>query len=109
VEIKNETEIVDSFKREATYDYIGLWEIIHAIKEETSNTENLMLNSLRIVQLMLDAGFRAGFPDKSGANFEELPDQSPDLILSKVESEWIKLGREPNVGEIVWFDLKVSN
>ena len=55
---------------------------------------------------MLDNGFRAGFPDKSGTNFEELSDQSPSLILSRIESEWIKLRREPNVGEIIWFDLK---
>ena len=42
MELKNETEIIDGFKRESVKDYIGLWEIIRAVKDKSSNVEDLI-------------------------------------------------------------------
>lgn len=43
---------------------------------------------------------RAGEPAKSGKEFIEWKMSVPD-ILGRIDAEWTRLGRTPNIGEVV--------
>ena len=54
---------------------------------------------------MLDRGFEAVDLAPSGGAVP-WADQDPASVVSRIDHEWKALGREPNVGEVAWFDLR---
>ncbi|MEC4987948.1 MAG: hypothetical protein SAJ37_04295 [Oscillatoria sp. PMC 1068.18] len=32
-------------------------------------------------------------------------DLSPQAIIARIKSKWDTLGRKPNIGDLVWFDI----
>ena len=101
--------IVERFKKEAETDYIGLWEIIRAIKSVGKVTAEVELrdHALLVVRAMLATGFIVGFPTSKRPGFHPWEDQNLAYVLQRIDNEWKALGREPNIGDIVWFDLPV--
>ncbi len=100
-------EITDSFLKEAEEDYIGLWQLIKEAKRFATTEEPLVVQAvtLAIVREFLAAGLEAGEPPYSVTGYIPWPDQNPDAVTSRIEQEWEALGREPNIGEICWFNL----
>lgn len=87
-------------------DYLGLWEFVASIRDE-SNTDDageIRRRVLALVRGMLDEGLaRAGFPTRDG-HFDVVEMNTEDTV-ARISREWDELGREPDVGDIIWFRL----
>jgi hypothetical protein len=82
--------IIAGFQREAAVDFIGLWQLVRAVKDKLEQDENWRVQelSLDLLERMLDAGFRVGHLSATGRSHEPWPDQKPDHVIAKVRSEW---------------------
>ncbi len=100
--------IVADFEKEAASDFIGLWQLIRAVKKNLEKNEDEKLQSLTLdlLKRMLYRGFRVGYLSSSGSKLDPWPDQQPVRVATRIQSEWNALGREPNIGDIAWFDYK---
>jgi hypothetical protein len=101
--------------REGDEDHVGLWSIIWQIRHELNDEEyprreedradpgEVRSVTLRLLQDLLQDGLvKAGFPTPDGRGFEPWS-LEPHEVIRRINSEWDALGREPNIGEIVWF------
>jgi hypothetical protein len=108
------TTITQQFLTECHEDYVGLWSLVKNIRRagmaegptivETTTAVLMPLLSERLViagQFVLDGKFHPGWPvDKN--KFQEWA-MRPQEVIAKIKAEWTTLGRDPNIGEIVWF------
>jgi hypothetical protein len=83
-------------------DYEGLWAILEYLREEDPRLVSPPA-ALRVLKPLLEEGLiQAGFPTSDSRSFE--PWRMPvEMILERILLEWKILGREPTVGEVVWF------
>ena len=95
--------IRDSLLIESAEDYVGLWTIPVRIRLYSEETDEFKIRrkTLQIIEELLnDALIQPGqFTDRDF----ELWKLSPLETIARIEAEWDALGREPNIGEIVWF------
>jgi hypothetical protein len=98
-------DVLESLVEECREDHVGLWRIVKAVRLDLGLTgpEEVRAAALGLVRTLLrERGMWAGFPAPDGRNF--LPWKLPaDRALSRIEEEWLALGRDPNIGEIAWF------
>ena len=93
------------------HDYVGLWVVPWLIERFALYVEQSEMKSitLRLLEdLLKQRLIRAGEPAKSGEEFIEWKMSVPD-ILGRIDAEWTRLGRTPNIGEVVWFDQAVDH
>jgi hypothetical protein len=95
--------IIADFEKETAVDLIGLWQLIGAVKRNLEG-EHLQRLTLDLSTQMLSRGFLVGDMSSSGTTLEPWPDQRPAHVAARIEAEWNALGREPNIGDIAWFD-----
>lgn len=97
--------LVRDFEKAVTIDYVGLWEMVGAVSDniEDRNAENIRRSTLALGRRMLARGFRAGQFTGSGQGVVAWEDQDPDSVIRRIESEWDKIGGEPNINDICWF------
>ena len=101
--------------KESAEDYVGLWSIIWRIRYELNDQEyppreedqadpvEVRCMTLGLVQDLLQDGLvRVGFPTLDGRGFEPWS-LEPGEVTYRINLEWDALGREPNIGEVVWF------
>lgn len=82
-------------------DYAGLWLAVAELRMATGGAIDFR-RILDILYGLLRSGLlQAGFPTPDGG-FEPWP-LAPEEALSRIEDEWQELGRDPDIGEIVWF------
>jgi hypothetical protein len=87
-------------------DYVGLWVVPWLIERLAPCTEQSQIKSVSlglVEDLLKERLMRAGLPVKTGRGFIEWDMPIPE-ILDRIDAEWTRLGRTPNIGEIVWFD-----
>ena len=103
-------DIAEAFEREALEDFIGLWQLVGAVKEnaEAPAEESAQNLTLDLVRKMLSRGFKAGTLSKDGRALEPWPDQTTESIVRRIKMEWEALGHDPTVGDIVWFDREAG-
>ncbi len=103
-------QLIDSYEKAITQDYIGLWEIVGNAKTVLKAKEaiDVQARTLDLVKRMLSRGFRPGHLAERGG-FDDWPDQNPDSVLHRIEAEWNKLGHEPNINDICRFTRDESN
>lgn len=98
------SSVCESIVAESLEDYIGLWSIIWQFREIHHATDPLEIRraTLQVVEKLLEAGLiRAGtFHD---GEFQAW-DLSSQEILNYIEDMWQERGKEPNIGDIVWFE-----
>ena|SRR5712692_735747 len=100
---------------ECREDYVGLWSIIwrlrYALNGETyplreddrADPSEIRRLTLQLVQELLESGLvQAGLPTPDGKEFRPWPLTTREAI-TRINSEWNTLGREPNIGDLVWF------
>ena len=100
-------ELKEELLREAAEDHRGLWVLPWSLREELGieDPEERRLITLRMVSGLLEAGLvRAGFPTPDGLGFEPWA-ETVDEAMARIAHEWDALGREPDIGEIAWFDI----
>lgn len=99
-------ELKEELLREAVEDHRGLWILPWELREVLGieDPEERRRMTLRMVSDLLGAGLiRAGFPrDRLG--FEPWTLTAEEAV-ARIDREWRALGREPDIGEIVWFDI----
>jgi hypothetical protein len=96
------SEVMNAIYGECHDDYVGLWSIVREIRE-TTNLEGgeLVRASLHVLgQLLSQGGIVAG--EFEGDRFH-VWNLKPEEVVARVELEWRALGRDPDIGEIVWF------
>lgn len=92
---------------EAEEDFIGLWEIVREVRETTelNDEEAVRSATLAVVEDLVRGGqIRAGVLSGDGRELYEWA-ESAELVIERINREWLELGRDPNIGEIAWFDL----
>jgi hypothetical protein len=106
--IKKISEIVQGYVEETNIDYVGLWQIILRVRHELGvfEREELKKIVLQIVRELLAAGLEAVTLSAAAPTRHGWQDQDVEYVLDRVSQEWDALGRDPNPGEIVWFDQK---
>ena len=93
---------------ECREDHVGLWSVLWDARRlfPDASQEDLMEITLSMLRDLLVRGdIVAGFPEAGGRAFKKW-DDSPDAIIARIKKEWEELGRDPNIGEIVWFTAK---
>jgi len=96
--------ISNGFLAECREDYVGLWKLLWRIGKETGEKDS---NSTRLIALALlkellkEGLVEAGMPDANG-EFEKWRGSSEEIIR-RIEAEWDRLGKEPVIGDVVWF------
>jgi hypothetical protein len=100
--------IIADFKKEAAVDFIGFWELVGTVKTyyEDDESENLQMLTLDLMKRMLSQGFKIGYLSGTGNKLEPWVDQEPDHVAAKIKAEWHRLGHEPTIGDIGWFDYE---
>lgn len=104
-------DLISTLLSEAQYDYIGLWEVMGKCKlidQNDQSPEVIRSRTLDIVFEMLANGFLAVDLLPSGG-CRPWDDQNPNAVLQRIDAKWRSQGREPNIGDIVWFSIKKMN
>lgn len=97
-------EIEKDFLNECKEDFVGLWVLVRTIREAEPGWSNakIMNEVLLFLERLLKANkIIVGIPDEFGG-FEMWKFQD-DENIEKIRSIWMNLGREPNIGDVVWF------
>lgn len=97
-------EIKNVLLTECSVDYVGLWEVMAHVEYglKHSNPQEVRELTMKLVGELLHEGLiKAGDPkDTGGFVAWKL---SPEETVKRIRDEWNALGREPNLGDIVWF------
>lgn len=86
-------------------DHVGLWTFIKCVRLDlgVADPGRIRRLALEIIQEFLESGLvQAGFPTADGRGFKPWS-LAPEEAVARINSEWDVLGREPNIGDIVWF------
>jgi hypothetical protein len=96
------TQILHDTIVECGDDYVGLWVIVKLIRDKKTLSDSTVFSySMEIVEHILEhPEIVAG--QYEGDEFREW-DMPKDKIIERIEREWAALGRDPTLGEIVWF------
>ncbi|HEX9209098.1 MAG TPA: hypothetical protein VF901_01170 [Bradyrhizobium sp.] len=103
-------EIVDDYAKAASFDYVGLWQIIKRVRHESGlsdRNENKKL-VLQIICGLLSAGLEAVTLNSSGPGCTPWENQDLGYVLNRISTEWDNLDHDPNPGDIVWLNNKRS-
>ncbi len=98
--LHKETDLLERILVECEDDYVGLWSILRQVKEARYPHPEVV--TLALLRYLLAAGIvEAGVPDNKGGFKPWSSDV--DGTISRICSERSQLGREPDIGDIVWF------
>jgi hypothetical protein len=105
----NIKKIEIDFLNECAEDYVGLWSLIKLAKNYFHTILDLKLKRIildLIYRNLIDEQIEAGEIPKD-KEFQFLKwDMSPEDIIKRIEKEWDKLEKEPDLGDVVWFTLR---
>jgi hypothetical protein len=94
--------VIHDILNESQEDYVGLWSLVWNVRHEfaDANPQNIRELVLGTLQLLLsEYGLAIG--DFKQDKF--LPwGCTPSEAINRVDTEWRKLGRDPDIGEIAW-------
>jgi len=96
--------LVNGYLEESEVDYVGLWQIVQATREElgAKTTAEARRLSLELVRRLYGKGLRPG--NYWGGDFDYWPDKGCQAALDRIKREWIKAGADPNLAApICWF------
>ena len=84
-------------------EHTGLWLAIAELRTASGGAIDFR-RILDILYGLLSSGLlQAGVPTLDGG-FEPWL-LAPEEVLARIEDEWTLLGRDPDIGEIVWFTM----
>lgn len=99
------TSVVDDVLNFARDDWVGLWVILSLVKERMpdASSDEKRAATLSVCAEVLERGLRAGDTPYSPSGFRAWSDQSASSVISAISQQWSRIGREPNIGDIVSF------
>jgi hypothetical protein len=98
-------EVLEDLVEEGREDFVGLWEVIRYVREdlEVEDDAEVRRVTLGLAEEMLKRhGMLAGVPSRDWGDFLAW-DLPPDQVIRRIEAEWLALGRDPSLWEVVWF------
>lgn len=103
--VHKETDLLERILTECEDDYVGLWSILRQVRE--AGYSNPELVTLALLRYLLATGIvEAGIPNaQAGFHAWTL---KPDDAIARIASEWSQLGRDPDIGDIVWFTIPIT-
>lgn len=101
-------DVASEVVEESRSDTVGLWSVVWEVKQRlpSLSPNEVMTAVLQVIEAALeDAGLVAGeFVPTDEETVEFVPwGLSQEETLARVEREWRRLGREPALGDVVWF------
>jgi hypothetical protein len=104
--MKNDPEsLVSSLMAELEDDYVGLWLLVKQVRRAfpEDDPHEIRSKTLSLIWFLLQTGsVEAGFPSTDRPGFVPWT-MKPYGIVSRIAAEWKNLGRDPTIGEVVWF------
>jgi len=99
--------VTADFFQECKEDYVGLWVLSRRLQEEGIAATQVKPSVMQIIKHALVARkIVAGeFIEKKFTVWSH----SPAECIQRIDREWEKLGRNPNIGEIAWFTTNEMN
>ena len=86
---------------ECREDYVGLWSVMRRIKEsDLPDGANVMEETLSLIAPLISGGSVVVGQFEDGKFREWL--MMPEEILGRIRRDWLALGRDPDIGDIVW-------
>lgn len=102
--LHKETDLLERILTECEEDYVGLWSIYRQV--QSAGIVDPQSFTLALIEFLLSTNIvEAGAPDNQG-NFHPW-NLGPQDALQRIIGEWSTLGREPDIGDIVWFTTPV--
>jgi hypothetical protein len=99
--VHSQARLIDEILSECEEDFVGLWTLVRLVRDcGERDTKQYVLSLIRFL-LDTDA-VKAGWPDSQGQTFVDWQ-LSPAATVERIDREWSQLGRDPTIGEIVWF------
>jgi len=90
---------------EGEEDHLGFWSIVRVVQGFLGTTDKKYVRCFTFAllsDLLASGQLVAEFPAPNGREFDVL--STPvDELLHQVGEAWDKLGRDPTIGEIIWF------
>jgi hypothetical protein len=90
---------------ESKADEVGLWFIVAKVRDELGISEPQSVRAVVMdtVQRLLDSGeVIAGYYQRDGSGVAAW-NLDTATVLTRINTEWDHLGRDPNIGEVVVF------
>ncbi len=90
-------------------DYLGLWIVISTVKDVLphASEEEIKDATLLTVRILLEDSRVMCGEAIEGGGFE-LWHVGSNSALDRIDAAWRTLGREPTIGEVVWFNYDHS-
>jgi hypothetical protein len=98
-------DVLENKVEECREDHVGLWRVVNAVRFDLGSSElsETRATTLQLVGCLLhERGVEAWYPAPHGRHFLAWG-LSPDQAVQRIEQAWSALGREPDIGEVVWF------
>jgi hypothetical protein len=113
------TTVTRDFLAECHEDHVGLWSLVKRIRRAgVADDSDILTTTLDLVLPFLSEGAiiagqfvrddQVHATPFDGYEFHQWTMPTREVI-AKIEAEWRELGRDPNIGEIVWFTAAVGN
>lgn len=96
-------KILEALAEECKEDYVGLWEVVKQVRRAFPDAEagEIQAISLDLVRDLLRSGQAvAGDLSNEGQFLDWRLDV--DRAVERIGEEWDRLGRDPNISEVVW-------
>lgn len=106
----NLKDVAKLFLEECAEDYVGLWSLVRSVRESHALLSNSQIEheTLRLLLEQLQANRIVAGIFENDETFR-IWEETPDEIVRRIGEEWDALGRELDIGDIVWFTLKSSD
>ena len=100
-----EALFLERLRLELPVDWLGLWVVVLIARSALGpiGDRELRQSVLKGIGQLLDLDeIELGFPTRDGRFVPWT--NAPEDALARIEGEWEALGRDPNIGEIVWLN-----
>ena len=96
--------VVEDLVSESRVDHVGLWNpVIHIRGLGLADDATIMRTTLDMLLPLLSTGqIQAGQFAVDSDEFR-IWEMQPRDVVARIEREWKALGRDPGLGDIVWF------
>jgi hypothetical protein len=96
-------EVRDILAKEVQTDCVGLWAVLWAVKERLPSLTPAEARAT-VLAVVREALEREIVVPGEFSEMHFVPwEASLKEAMERLESAWLALGREPNLGEVVWF------
>ncbi len=104
-------ELLKHLIREAAEDEVGLWYVVRCVRDDLHVTESSEARriSMSLVRDLLGSGEVQAASHNYPHSLYKPWSLTDNEVIARINEEWDKLGRDPNIAEVVVFVGKEKN